>query len=93
MSRKASDLAMRSGVIALILPDAMMRLPKKWPMKKLHWSPTTAATHTSSSRWMMSRPLAGSCAKKPAANRRESPGRKGMKTTPVSMKMIKKMKP
>lgn len=39
-------------------------------------------------------PVAASgAAKKPAANNNESPGRNGKKTTPVSMKTIRKTKP
>lgn len=39
-------------------------------------------------------PVAASgAAKKPAANSSESPGRNGKNTTPVSMKMIRKMNP
>ena len=37
--------------------------------------------------------FASGAAKKPAANSRESPGRNGKKTTPVSMKTMRKMKP
>ena len=33
LSIMASVLAMRSGVMALTLPDSMMRRPKKWPIQ------------------------------------------------------------
>ena len=60
-------------------------------MKKLHWSPRMAAAHaTPSSTKILKSPVA---AKKPEAKSRESPGRKGKKTTPVSTKMIRKMNP
>ena len=89
LSSSACDLAMRSGVIDLTLPDAMMRWPKKWPMAKLHWSPRMAAHHTVTSSGSRLRPPP-SVANTPAANSSESPGRNGMTTTPVSMKMMRK---
>ena len=79
---------MRSGVIDLTLPEAMMRWPKKWPMAKLHWSPRMAAHHTVSSSGKSDSPPP-SAAKQPAANSSESPGRNGNTTTPVSMKMMR----
>ena len=91
LSRNASDLAMRSGVMALTLPESMILRPKKWPIMKLHWSPRMAAAHaTASSATMLKPPL---WAKKPAAKSSESPGRNGKKTTPVSMKMIRNTQP
>ena len=36
LSKKSSDFLMRSGVMALTLPEAMIFLPKKWPIIKLH---------------------------------------------------------
>ena len=85
---------MRSGVMALTLPDATILRPKKWPIIKLHWSPKMAATHTTPSKMkMLKPPPSPPCAKKPEAKSRESPGRKGKKTTPVSIKIMRKTKP
>ncbi|MNL29107.1 hypothetical protein D3C87_1507800 [compost metagenome] len=53
-------------------------------------SPATAAKNSRPKRAAMSREPAA--AKAPAANRRESPGRKGVTTKPVSQKMMRKRK-
>ena len=52
-------------------------------------SPKTAAASKSRARgWEERKPWA---AKAPAAKRRESPGRKGVTTKPVSAKMVRKI--
>ena len=91
LSRKASLLAMRSGVMALTLPDATILVPKKCPIMKLHWSPMIAAAQAMPSRRKMLNPPP--CAKNPEAKSRESPGRNGKNTTPVSMKTMRKTQP
>ena len=65
-----------------------MRVPKKRPMAKLHWSPRMAAHHTVTNSGSSESPPP-SAAKHPAAKSSESPGRKGMTTTPVSIKMMR----
>ena len=90
-SRNFSLFSMRSGVMALTLPEEMIFLPKRWPIMKLHWSPRMAAAHAIPSSAMMLKPPL--CAKKPEANSSESPGRNGKNTTPVSMKMMRKTQP
>ena len=91
LSRKSSDFLMRSGVMALTLPEAMIFRPKKWPIKKLHWSPKMAAVHATANRATMLKPPLW--AKKPEANSSESPGRNGKNTTPVSIKIIRNTQP
>ena len=91
LSRNFSLFSMRSGVMALTLPEATIRVPKKCPIMKLHWSPRMAATQaTPRSAKMLNPPP---CAKNPDANSSESPGRNGKNTTPVSTKMMRNTKP
>ena len=58
---------------------------------KLHWSPKIAAAHVIPIKTKIENPPLW--AKKPDANKSESPGKNGKKTTPVSIKIIKSTNP
>ena len=54
----------------------------------MHESPNTAATKTTSTSQPISRGMPGSAVMAPATKSSESPGRKGVTTSPVSQKMM-----
>ena len=63
--------------------------PNVRPIKKLRESPANAAIQNNNTNNQGSKLYAALALIAPAANKRESPGRKGIITMPVSIKMIK----